>query len=107
MTKPVEGSPLPHATPQWIRGHSLRRFDREGVLLLRSLNSRLTKDLPSDLQKLKCKSPPLPFRFSKGSDEIVNNERKQRPELLTAKSKMTYHERKLAGLYPLNALEAA
>ncbi|KAK7861051.1 o-fucosyltransferase 20 [Quercus suber] len=25
MTKPVESSPLPHATPQWIRGHYLRR----------------------------------------------------------------------------------
>ena len=38
-------------------------------------------------------------------DEIVNNERVQRPELLTAKSKMTYHERKMAGLCPLNAME--
>ncbi|KAL0006679.1 hypothetical protein SO802_008181 [Lithocarpus litseifolius] len=147
MTKPVESSPLPHATPQWIRGHYLRRFNREGVLLLRSLDSRLTKDLPSDLQKLKCKvafdalrfAPPilelgnklaermrskgpylaLHLRMEKDVwvrtgclpglsheyDEIVNNERKQRPELLTAKSKMTYHERKLAGLCPLNALE--
>lgn len=38
-------------------------------------------------------------------DEIVNNERIKRPELLTAKSNMTYHGRKLAGLCPLNALE--
>lgn len=38
-------------------------------------------------------------------DEIINNERKLRPELLTARSNMTYHERKLAGLCPLNALE--
>lgn len=38
-------------------------------------------------------------------DEIVNNERKRRPELLTARSNMTYHDRKLAGLCPLNALE--
>ena len=28
---------------------------REGVLLLRGLDSRLSKDLPSDLQKLRCK----------------------------------------------------
>lgn len=28
---------------------------RDGVLLLRSLDSRLSKDLPSDLQKLRCK----------------------------------------------------
>lgn len=38
-------------------------------------------------------------------DEIVHNERIRRPELLTAKSNMTYHERKLAGLCPLNAME--
>lgn len=38
-------------------------------------------------------------------DEMINNERKQRPELLTGRSNMTYHERKLAGLCPLNALE--
>lgn len=38
-------------------------------------------------------------------DEIVKNERINRPELLTAKSNMTYHERKLAGLCPLNAVE--
>ena len=38
-------------------------------------------------------------------DEIVNNDRIQRPKLLTARSNMTYHERKLAGLCPLNAVE--
>lgn len=38
-------------------------------------------------------------------DEIVKNERIQHPELLTGKSNMTYHERKLAGLCPLNAIE--
>lgn len=38
-------------------------------------------------------------------DEMISNERKQRPELLTARSNMTYHDRKLAGLCPLNAVE--
>lgn len=38
-------------------------------------------------------------------DEIINNERKRRPDLLTSRSNMTYHDRKLAGLCPLNALE--
>uniref|UniRef100_M1CD76 O-fucosyltransferase family protein n=1 Tax=Solanum tuberosum TaxID=4113 RepID=M1CD76_SOLTU len=38
-------------------------------------------------------------------DEMINNERKRRPELLTSRSNMTYHDRKLAGLCPLNALE--
>ncbi|RZB89958.1 O-fucosyltransferase 20 isoform B [Glycine soja] len=147
MTRPVEGSPIPHATPSWIRSHYLRRFNREGVLLLRGLDSRLTKDLPPDLQKLRCKVAFQALRFakpvqelgnniaermkSKGPylalhlrmekdvwvrtgclpglspeyDEIVNNERTKRPELLTAKSNMTYHERKLAGLCPLNSIE--
>ncbi|XP_014518936.1 uncharacterized protein At1g04910 [Vigna radiata var. radiata] len=147
MTRPVEGSPPLHATPSWIRSHYLRRFNREGVLLLRGLDSRLTKDLPPDLQKLRCKVAFHALRFakpvqelgnnfaermkSKGPylalhlrmekdvwvrtgclpglspeyDEIVKNERINRPELLTAKSNMTYHERKLAGLCPLNAVE--
>lgn len=33
----------------------LQQINREGVLLLRGLDSRLSKDLPSDLQKLRCK----------------------------------------------------
>ncbi|XP_027341295.1 O-fucosyltransferase 20-like [Abrus precatorius] len=147
MTRPVEGSPPLHVTPSWIRSRYLRRLNREGVLLLRGLDSRLSKDLPSDLQKLRCKVAFNALRFaqpiqelgdkiaermkSKGPylalhlrmekdvwvrtgclpglspefDEIVNNERIQRPELLTAKSNMTYHERKMAGLCPLNAVE--
>nr|KYP37380.1 DUF246 domain-containing protein At1g04910 family [Cajanus cajan] len=147
MTRPVEGSPPLHVTPSWIRSRYLRRFNREGVLLLRGLDSRLSKDLPSDLQKLRCKVAFNALRFaqpvqelgdriaermkSKGPylalhlrmekdvwvrtgclpglspefDEIINNERIQRPELLTARSNMTYHERKMAGLCPLNAVE--
>ena len=33
----------------------LMQIRRDGVLLLRGLDSRLSKDLPSDLQKLRCK----------------------------------------------------
>ncbi|ONI20263.1 hypothetical protein PRUPE_2G005200 [Prunus persica] len=148
MTRPVEEKRTPlHASPNWIRSRYLKRIKREGVLLLRGLDSRLSKDLPSDLQKLRCKVAFHALRFappilgignklaermsSKGPylalhlrmekdvwvrtgclpglspeyDEIVNNERIQRPELLTGRSNMTYHERKLAGLCPLNALE--
>ncbi|CAI8600816.1 unnamed protein product [Vicia faba] len=147
MTKPVEGSPPLHVTPSWIRSRYLRRFNREGVLLLRGLDSRLSKDLPSDLQKLRCKVAFSALRFakpvqelgnkiaermkSKGPylalhlrmekdvwvrtgclpglspefDEIVKSERIQRPELLTGRSNMTYHERKMAGLCPLTAMD--
>lgn len=148
MTRPVEEKRTPlHVSPQWIRSKYLRRLNREGVLLLRGLDSRLSKDLPSDLQKLRCKVAFQALRFapsivelgnkltermrSKGPylalhlrmekdvwvrtgclpglahehDDIVHEERKRRPELLTARSNMTYEERKLAGLCPLNALE--
>lgn len=148
MTRPVEEKRTPlHASPEWIRSHYTRKLRRDGVLLLRSLDSRLSKDLPSDLQKLRCKVAFHALRFSpsilglgnkltermrsKGPyvalhlrmekdvwvrtgclpglsheiDEMINNERKRRPELLTSRSNMTYHDRKLAGLCPLNALE--
>jgi hypothetical protein len=124
-------------------------LNREGVLLLRGLDSRLSKDLPSDLQKLRCKVAFHALRFaapiqavgdklaqrmwkqgpyvalhlrlekdvwvrtgclpglSSKYDEIIQHERKNRPDLLTARSNMSYHERKLAGLCPLNAKEVA
>ncbi|KAL1539993.1 O-fucosyltransferase 20 [Salvia divinorum] len=150
MTRPVEEKRTPfHASHQWIRSHYHKKLRREGVLLLRGLDSRLSKDLPSDLQKLRCKVAFDALRFvpriielgtkltermrSKGPylalhlrmekdvwvrtgclpgltrdfDEMINNERKARPELLTSRSHMTYHDRKLAGLCPLNALEVA
>ncbi|MCD9646022.1 O-fucosyltransferase 20 [Datura stramonium] len=148
MTRPVEEKRTPlHASPEWIRSHYTRKLKRDGVLLLRGLDSRLSKDLPPDLQKLRCKVAFRALRFnpsiielgnkltermrSKGPflalhmrmekdvwvrtgclpglshkyDEMINNERKCRPDLLTSRSNMTYHERKLAGLCPLNALE--
>ncbi|KNA18329.1 hypothetical protein SOVF_071760 [Spinacia oleracea] len=149
-TKPAEESQTPfHATPHWIRHHYLGRLRKYGVLLLRGLDSRLSKDLPSDLQKLRCKVAFQALKFaphiqrfgnkiaermsSRGPyvalhlrmekdvwirtgcspglspeyDDIINNERRRRPKLLTGKSNMTSHERKLAGLCPLNALEVA
>ncbi|XP_059651812.1 O-fucosyltransferase 20-like [Cornus florida] len=148
MSRPVEEKRTPlHVSPQWIRARYLRRLRRDGVLLLRGLDSRLSKDLPSDLQKLRCKVAFHALKFapqilelgnkltermhSKGPylalhlrmekdvwvrtgclpglsheyDEIINNERKLRPELLTSRSNMSYHDRKLAGLCPLTPLE--
>ncbi|XVF79583.1 hypothetical protein PTKIN_Ptkin15bG0000800 [Pterospermum kingtungense] len=147
-TRPVVENRTPlHVSPQWIRAHYLKRINREGVLLIRGLDSRLSKDLPPDLQKLRCKVAFQALRFarpilelgnklaqrmqrkgpylalhlrmekdvwvrtgclpglSKEYDEIVHNERRRHPELLTARSNMTYLERKLAGLCPLNAFE--
>ncbi|KAE8660740.1 anthocyanin 5-aromatic acyltransferase-like [Hibiscus syriacus] len=147
-TRPVEEKLTPlDVSPQWIRARYLKKIKKGGVLLLRGLDSRLSKDLHPDLQKLRCKvavealkfAPPIlelgnklarrmqsngPYlalhlriekdvwvrtgclpRLSKEYDEIIHNERRRHPELLTARSNMTYHERKLAGLCPLNAFE--
>ncbi|XP_047338993.1 O-fucosyltransferase 20-like [Impatiens glandulifera] len=149
MWKPVEDKKMPpDVSPEWIRSHYLKKFRRDGVLLLRGLDSRLSKHLPSDLQKLRCKVAfnALKFAprimelgnkltermrnkegrylalhlrmekdvwvrtgclpgFSDEYDAIVTEERKLHPELLTSKSNMSYHERKLAGLCPLNTFE--
>ncbi|KAJ4971699.1 hypothetical protein NE237_004798 [Protea cynaroides] len=150
VSRPVEERRTPlHVSARWIRERYHKRLSKDHVLLLRGLDSRLSKDLPSDLQKLRCKVAFHALRFappildlgnklaermrSKGPylalhlrmekdvwvrtgclpgltheyDEIVQNERKLRPELLTARSNMTYHDRKLAGLCPLNALEVS
>ncbi|EOA32129.1 hypothetical protein CARUB_v10015380mg [Capsella rubella] len=65
MTRPSEEGGMPfNASPQWIRSHYLKRFNKEGVLLLRRLDSRLSKDLPSDLQKLRCKVAFEALKFS-------------------------------------------
>ncbi|XP_054811292.1 O-fucosyltransferase 20-like [Prosopis cineraria] len=69
-TRPVEGSPPLHVTPSWIRSRYLRRLTREGVLLLRGLDSRLSKDLPPDLQKLRCKVAFHALRFARPVQEL-------------------------------------
>nr|GEV28296.1 GDP-fucose protein O-fucosyltransferase [Tanacetum cinerariifolium] len=65
MSRPVEEKHAPlYVFPQWIRCRYLKRMRREGVLLLRGLDSRITKDLPYDLQKLRHKVPFHALRFS-------------------------------------------
>eukprot|EP00250_Pteridium_aquilinum_P023931 c2796_g1_i2 orf=495-2288(-) len=150
MTRPVQERSTPmYASPQWFRSHYLKRLIREGVLLLRGLDGRLSKDLPQDLQKLKCKvgfhalrftapiietgnqlarrmweSGPyvaLHLRLEKDVwvrtgclpglgpkfDDEVRQARIENPHLLTGRSNMTYTDRKLAGLCPLNAAEVS
>lgn len=72
-----------------------KRMQSKGPFL--ALHLRLEKDVWVRTGCLPGLSPEY--------DEIVNRERKQRPELLTARSNMSYHGRKLAGLCPLNAME--
>ncbi|KMZ61114.1 Peptide-O-fucosyltransferase [Zostera marina] len=136
-----------NASPEWYRRKYLRKMNRFGVLLLRSIDSRLSKDLPPDLQKLRCKAAFQALRFaapimelgnkltermrSEGPylalhlrmerdvwvrtgclpglteyyDDIIYDERKNRPDLLSGRTNMEYHQRKLAGLCPLTSVE--
>jgi GDP-fucose protein O-fucosyltransferase len=45
--------------------------------------------------------------ISPESDKIIQEQRKLHPELLTGRSNMSTHERKLAGQCPLNALDVS
>lgn len=146
--RPVDQVRLPlRMTDRWIRSRFLRRLNAEGVLVLRGFDSRLSKDLPPDLQKLRCKVAFEALKFSprvlelgnklatrmrsrgpyvalhlrmekdvwirtgclpgltRDYDDVIREERKLRPDLLTAKTKMSYRQRKAAGLCPLTALE--
>ncbi|WJX49292.1 O-fucosyltransferase 24 [Trifolium repens] len=82
----VEGSPSLHVTPSWIRSRYLRGFNREGVLLLCGFDSRISKELPSDLQKLRCKVAFSALRFVKAVQEhgnkIVERMKSKRPYLV-------------------------
>ncbi|KAF9608858.1 hypothetical protein IFM89_011896, partial [Coptis chinensis] len=48
------------------------QLNRDGVLLLRILDSRLSKDLPSDLQKLRCKVAFEVMQFTTPIVELGN-----------------------------------
>ncbi|CAL9133997.1 unnamed protein product [Musa textilis] len=73
MTRPVQERETPlHVSPDWIRSRYMKRLNREGVLLLRGLDSRLSKDLPPDLQKLRCKVAFLALRFAAPIQELGN-----------------------------------
>ncbi|PIA41055.1 hypothetical protein AQUCO_02300086v1 [Aquilegia coerulea] len=141
---------IPHdISPGWIRARFFKQLNEEGVLILKGLDSKLSKNLPSDLQKLRCKVAFHALRFAapireignklarrmwiEGPyialhlrlekdvwvrtgcrtglgpkfDRIIAEEQKSSPEYLTGRLNMTYDQRRLAGLCPLNALEVA
>ncbi|XP_002965190.2 O-fucosyltransferase 20 [Selaginella moellendorffii] len=64
-TRPAEEKRTPlNASPEWFKQHYSKRLRRDGILLLRGLDSRLSKDLPADLQKLRCKVAFHALRFA-------------------------------------------
>ncbi|CAL9179262.1 unnamed protein product [Musa hybrid cultivar] len=51
-----------HVYPAWIRSRHMKRLNREGVLLLSGLDSRLSKNFPPVLSKIRCKVTTAPSR---------------------------------------------
>ncbi|GAB4860473.1 O-fucosyltransferase 37 [Ancistrocladus abbreviatus] len=136
-------------SPLWIRTRFFKQLNEEGLLVLKGLDSKLSKNLPPDLQKLRCKvafhalryAPPIlelgnrlarrmwiegsyiaiHLRLEKdvwvrtgcqtglgaAYDHEITKERSVRPQYLTGRVNMSYTERRLAGLCPLNAFEVA
>ncbi|KAM1322357.1 hypothetical protein ACFXTH_015197 [Malus domestica] len=150
MSRQTIENKIPHdVTPQWIHSRFYNQLRREGLLVLKGLDSKLSKNLPPDLQKLRCKVAFHALRFAapirelgnrltkrmwiEGPyialhlrlekdvwvrtgcltglgpeyDDVVTNVRESQPEYLTGRLNMSYTQRKLAGLCPLNALEIA
>ncbi|GAB4855510.1 hypothetical protein Ancab_024129 [Ancistrocladus abbreviatus] len=55
-----------------VSGREHEALRRDGVLLLRGLDSRLSKDLPSDLQKVRCKVAFQALKFAPRILELGN-----------------------------------
>ncbi|KAH0762411.1 hypothetical protein KY290_018484 [Solanum tuberosum] len=53
-----------HVSPLWLRARFLKQLNQEGLLILKGLDSKLSKNLPPDLQKLKCKVAFHALRFA-------------------------------------------
>ncbi|PON72196.1 O-fucosyltransferase [Trema orientale] len=59
-------------TPQWIHSRFFNQLNQDGLLVLKGLDSKLTKNLPPDLQKLKCKVAFHALRFAAPIRELGN-----------------------------------
>ncbi|GKV05449.1 hypothetical protein SLEP1_g17461 [Rubroshorea leprosula] len=61
-----------HVSPLWIRSRFFKQLNEEGVLILKGLDSKLSKNLPADLQKLRCKVAFHALRFVAPIQELGN-----------------------------------
>ncbi|XWS60294.1 hypothetical protein CRYUN_Cryun07bG0024000 [Craigia yunnanensis] len=138
-----------NVSPLWMRAKFFKQLNQERVLVLNGFDSKLSKNLPPDLQKLRCKVAFHALRFARpilqlGNqlarrmwiegpyialhlrlekdvwirtgcltglgpkfDKIITQIQKSQPQYLTGRVKMSYTQRRLSGLCPLNALEMA
>ncbi|KAK4408539.1 O-fucosyltransferase 37 [Sesamum angolense] len=61
-----------HVSPMWIRARYFHQLNEEGFLILKGLDSRLSKNLPPDLQKLRCKVAFHALRFTSPIQDLGN-----------------------------------
>ncbi|CAI9280505.1 unnamed protein product [Lactuca saligna] len=64
---------IPHNVPPfWLRAKFLKKLNEEGSLVLTGLDSKLSKNLPLDLQKLRCKVAFHALKFAKPIRDLGN-----------------------------------
>uniref|UniRef100_A0A9I9CEC7 O-fucosyltransferase family protein n=1 Tax=Cucumis melo TaxID=3656 RepID=A0A9I9CEC7_CUCME len=64
---------IPHdVSPHWIRSRFLTQLNKERLLVLNGLDSKLSKNLSFDLQKLKCKVAFHALKFAAAIQELGN-----------------------------------
>ncbi|KAJ0048099.1 hypothetical protein Pint_15706 [Pistacia integerrima] len=59
-------------SPLWIRARFFKQLNEVGVLVLKGLDSKLSKNLPPDLQKLRCKVAFHALRFAAPIQDLGN-----------------------------------
>ncbi|KAL5750732.1 hypothetical protein ACOSP7_025335 [Xanthoceras sorbifolium] len=73
MSRQTIENQLPYnVSPLWIRARFLKQLNEEGLLVLKGLDSKLSKNLPPDLQKLRCKVAFHALRFAAPIHEVGN-----------------------------------
>ncbi|XVF08736.1 hypothetical protein REPUB_Repub07fG0028800 [Reevesia pubescens] len=61
-----------NVSPLWVRAKFFKQLNQEGFLILKGLDSKLSKNLPPDLQKLRCKVAFHALRFSRPILQLGN-----------------------------------
>ncbi|XP_020090075.1 uncharacterized protein At1g04910-like [Ananas comosus] len=73
MKRRVRAPVMPFdAGEDWVRSNYVNKLSTSSVLLLRAFDSRLAKNLTSDLQKLRCKVAFEALRFQPWIEELAN-----------------------------------
>ncbi|XP_057970374.1 O-fucosyltransferase 37 [Malania oleifera] len=61
-----------NVSPLWIRARFFKQLNEEGLIVLKGLDSKLSKNLPTDLQKLRCKVAFHALRFAAPIGALAN-----------------------------------